>query len=198
MTAGVQITPPSGKLQMIFFLPLSLSPSVTLGKSRAAPPQTASKLLLGIVCCQVAGLFFCYFNSICRCLFTHVVFIIPPPAGHPCPPSALEHGMSSLSCAPTERRPERRLHTLPHSWIKQTLTAQLNLTKELGSFQRCSEECARESVFVHSCVCVSYIFFLLLSSLLPPYLPPSAFFSPWVKQTHHFTALCKKKKKKSK
>lgn len=44
-----------------------------------------------------------YFNSICRCLFTHVVFIIPPPAGHLCPLSALEHATSSLS-APRLKR----------------------------------------------------------------------------------------------
>lgn len=44
-----------------------------------------------------------YFNRMCRCVFTHVVFIIPPPAGHPCPLSALEHAMSSLSAPQLKR-----------------------------------------------------------------------------------------------
>lgn len=97
MTAGVQITPPSGKLLLIF-----LSLSLTIGdpqkKSGCAAADrlqitTQDRLL------PSSGAF-CYFNSICRCLFTHVVFIIPPPAGHPCPPSALEHAMSSLPALP--------------------------------------------------------------------------------------------------
>lgn len=75
--------------------------------------------------------------------------------------------------ASTKKRPERQLHTLPHSWIKQTLTTQLNLTKELAFFPKDVQKCV--------CVCVCF----------PPCL---CFFSPWVKQMHHFSVLKKNKK----
>lgn len=95
ISANVQIIPVSGILELISQV------FINDPRQRAVELlRTGSNYYLGW---SLANNKAYYFNSICRCLFTHVVFINPPPAGHPCPLSALEHAMSSLS-APRLKR----------------------------------------------------------------------------------------------
>lgn len=91
----MQIILLSGKLELIFHKSLSMTlRQARLTYYRPAEINASDGLLPSTTY---------YFNSICRCLFTHVVFIIPPPAGHLCPLSALEHAMSSLSTLQLKR-----------------------------------------------------------------------------------------------